>query len=743
MIVASPPGGPLTIPGNLATSPPDRALYFYLQTTLVEVPPHSSLDLANSHLTLDAWVRPSETRLTTGAGTVVEPMVDKLSSLGPGGGGTGYAFYIETQTAPLNPPVGSTVTVTMSLVFVLGNGILHFYKAPIYTGTFVMPPPPQPPPAASPPWPGWIHVAVTVDRTQNVGRFYLNGTHLVASNFTPVVGVNNTAPLWIGGSRLYSVLSAGFGEIALNELEIFNLALPASDIQLIASASAGKCKPEKDAIADLGDAPDSTNNYNQPMTAYNLPPGSARFPTVFNDPIQPGPKHLNPQSLAWLGPDVSLEDEADLFPPDQDGLSNIDPSNDLPDRDGRDDGLVQPAQLPACGQIQLQYVLSTFASAPLSQPLYVNIWLDYNRDGDWEDSFKCPLGPAITGLADEWAIQNELLPAGTPPGAKTTTLFTAANLAPGKDLWVRITLSEQAAPAPPLGGNPDGRGPVPPYQFGETEDYLWKRVGLPPAESRCDLAIRKSVSPGSVPSGQPVTVTLLVQNVSNGPCPPDTRVQDPSTPGLTVPSQTVSVTQSGGPAAWSCLVFAGGVNCITAGTLPPGYQATFTFMATVTAPAGSPIQNCATVSNPNDTNPANNQSCVTIQVVRTLANPDLALAKLLDGQLRAEQEATYLLRVTNVGSGPTTGQIRVTDPLPPQLRFVSATGVGWSCSVSAQTVTCTSAGPLAPPASTNISLRVRVGAPAGTPIINCATVETAGDANSANNRGCHTGTVQR
>ncbi|MCX8103780.1 MAG: DUF11 domain-containing protein, partial [Candidatus Bipolaricaulota bacterium] len=206
----------------------------------------------------------------------------------------------------------------------------------------------------------------------------------------------------------------------------------------------------------------------------------------------------------------------------------------------------------------------------------------------------------------------------------------------------------------------------------------------------------------------------------------------------------VSVSQSGGTVAWSCSVAANGVTCHTPGTLPAGYSATFTFTATVTAPAGSQIQNCATVTNANDTNPANNQSCVTISVIGIPPPPiDLTLAKLLDGVLRPEAEVTYVLRVTNVGGAATRAPIRVTDPLPPQLRFISATGAGWSCSVSGQNVICTSAARLAPAQSSTILLRVRVVAAPGTQITNCATVETEGDANPANNRGCHTGTVQR
>jgi uncharacterized repeat protein (TIGR01451 family) len=266
----------------------------------------------------------------------------------------------------------------------------------------------------------------------------------------------------------------------------------------------------------------------------------------------------------------------------------------------------------------------------------------------------------------------------------------------------------------------------------------------------CDLKITKTVQPNPVPSGQQVTITLTVQNVGTAPCQPGpfpgTIVRDNKPTGI----GSFTLTPATAPAGWQCglEVPSGNLTCATPNTLPVGYSATFTFTGTVTAPPGSQIQNCATVNNQNDplnpANPGNNQSCVTINVIGLPPPPpDLALVKLLDGQLRVEQEATYVLRVANGGGGPTSGPIVVSDPLPSGLRFVSASGPGWSCSAEGQNVTCRNAGPIQPGQTSTILLRVRVAAPAGTQITNCATVETAGDANPANNRACHTSTVQR
>jgi uncharacterized repeat protein (TIGR01451 family) len=243
---------------------------------------------------------------------------------------------------------------------------------------------------------------------------------------------------------------------------------------------------------------------------------------------------------------------------------------------------------------------------------------------------------------------------------------------------------------------------------------------------KCDLAIKKEVKPSPLVSGQPATVTITVTNVGNAPCPGPTTVTETVPPGLTLVSAS-------GP-GWSCI----GPICTYPLPIPVNGSVSVTYTFNVTAPPGSQIQNCATVNNQNDplnpANPGNNQSCVTINVTGLPPPPDLALAKLLDGQLRVEQEATYVLRVTNGGRGPTSGPIVVSDPLPSGLRFVSASGPGWSCAAQGQNVTCRAAGPIQPGQTSTILLRVRVAAPAGTQITNCATVETAGDANPANNR---------
>lgn len=249
-VVVFPPGGPMTVPGNLITTPADSALFFWGPNVLVEVPHHLDLDLAGADLTVDAWVG-----LLPGPWPAVRddlhvyPVIDKLDLAG-----TGYAFYVEVESScpscpPIGqqpPPIGAASTTEIRLVLATGTGAsLHFERSsPIYSGSGTILPFPTPPTALSPQPPPWLHVAVTVDRAAGAGRFHADGVHLVADDFVPVAGVGNTVPAWLGASRLFGGVHApGYTEFTLNEIEVFDAALAPAAVQAIADADAGKCKP--------------------------------------------------------------------------------------------------------------------------------------------------------------------------------------------------------------------------------------------------------------------------------------------------------------------------------------------------------------------------------------------------------------------------------------------------------------------------------------------------------------------
>jgi hypothetical protein len=79
-------------------------------------------------------------------------------------------------------------------------------------------------------------------------------------------------------------------------------------------------------------------------------------------------------------------------------------------------------------------------------PLYLNMLLDYNKDGDWEDE-------------GEWVIQN--LEVTVPPGE---TMEIPTEVAFQEETQLRITLT--GSPLTDYHGTGE-------FEIGETEDFMW------------------------------------------------------------------------------------------------------------------------------------------------------------------------------------------------------------------------------------------------------------------------------
>jgi subtilisin family serine protease len=247
-------------------------------------------------------------------------------------------------------------------------------------------------------------------------------------------------------------------------------------------------------LPDLGDAPDSSNHFGVPMSAYPgaFPGVQANYPTVYTGTAPlgpPGPVHW--QAGSWsisgpvdscLGQYVSAEGEADTWF-DEDpvsyggGTNNISPTVDSADRENADpthlsdDSLPFPGMLNHCASKQLNYY---FTLAPGSVAThYVNVWIDWNHDGDWGDVFTC----TTPGDTPEWVVQNQALSGWPPGGPHATSTPPFLSYRPGDPYdpaWIRISIAEQPAPLDPQTGRADGRGPAAGYQYGETEDhFLW------------------------------------------------------------------------------------------------------------------------------------------------------------------------------------------------------------------------------------------------------------------------------
>jgi large repetitive protein len=130
----------------------------------------------------------------------------------------------------------------------------------------------------------------------------------------------------------------------------------------------------------------------------------------------------------------------------------------------------------------------------------------------------------------------------------------------------------------------------------------------------------------------------------------------------------------------------------------------------------------AVLSADNDTNPGNNTQTATTTVV---SGANLSMGKTgTPNPVVGGANVTYTLTAAN--SGPNdSGNIVITDNLPPSVSFVSAAGSGWTCGESAGVVTCARPGPHPPnTAIPPITLVGTVNASGGT-VTNSASVAPA------------------
>jgi hypothetical protein len=237
--------------------------------------------------------------------------------------------------------------------------------------------------------------------------------------------------------------------------------------------------------SEFGDAPTSWNGHGVPMTAYPAggPPGVlANFPVVGFPPGPPSPDgygmcHMGGEAPSFMGPGAmpskSFEFEAD-FGFDIDGPNNIWPPTDTPDQDGHDDGVTFPAILPHCTPVEI-FVEGII---PPRAEYYIQVWADWNRDGDWNDGGVC-------GCGDDEYVQRDWAVIGDAVNGYFSTSIPMVPCHPvdiTDPVWVRVTLSDEQftalGPAWWASGRPSPE--VPCLFDGETEDYYVISEAPPP-----------------------------------------------------------------------------------------------------------------------------------------------------------------------------------------------------------------------------------------------------------------------
>ncbi len=126
--------------------------------------------------------------------------------------------------------------------------------------------------------------------------------------------------------------------------------------------------------------------------------------------------------------------------------------------------------------------ITTTAAHDFNQPIYLNVFVDQNRDGQWKDGYLA--GSQVYSWDMEWVLQDIAIY----QDPDRTVLHTFSNIRisqPTQDVWMRLVLTDQPVgalyrPYPTDGvGFWDGTMPTGHNVVGEVEDFLLKYYNDP------------------------------------------------------------------------------------------------------------------------------------------------------------------------------------------------------------------------------------------------------------------------
>ncbi|MCK4458340.1 MAG: DUF3344 domain-containing protein, partial [Methanosarcinales archaeon] len=139
---------------------------------------------------------------------------------------------------------------------------------------------------------------------------------------------------------------------------------------------------------------------------------------------------------------------------------DFEPNANVPDLDIFDDGLLTFVLTAGNPAQTVNFEVTNLI--PGDSSLIVNILLDLNGDGDWND---------VVGAQSEHVVRNQAIPlTGIAEGTFTSDPFSTVGATPGPT-WMRITLTRHQINAG-WDGTMASAGYTEPFECGETEDWL-------------------------------------------------------------------------------------------------------------------------------------------------------------------------------------------------------------------------------------------------------------------------------
>jgi uncharacterized repeat protein (TIGR01451 family) len=337
----------------------------------------------------------------------------------------------------------------------------------------------------------------------------------------------------------------------------------------------------------------------------------------------------------------------------------------------------------------------------------------------------------VGGAATSGAITlSDLLPAGLTPSAASGSGWTcslsdqlvscrgSAVLAAGASLpVVAITVSVSNGAAASISNTASVGG------GGETNTGNDSAVVTSAVNTTPDLTISLTHS-GTFTQGGTSSYTITASNVGGGGS------SGPVSLTQSFPAGIAPISVSG--AGWTCSETVASATCSRTDVLAAGasYPA-ITATVAIAASASGTLTSTAGISGGGELNVSNDSATNAVTVG---LGPDLTIMLSVNGALFEGQTGSYSIASSNVGGAASAGQVTVADTFPASVTPTAASGTGWTCTVSGQTVSCTRADSLAQGASyPAISLGCQVASNAPASVVNTATVSGGGDLNPANN----------
>jgi len=225
----------------------------------------------------------------------------------------------------------------------------------------------------------------------------------------------------------------------------------------------------------------------EPLADYGDAPGPT-YPSKFSGD---GARH-NPTSTECLGLNSTSGDWKD-FETDA-RVSNL---------DNFDDGLLTTTITAGNSSQTVKFEVTNLL--PGAENLTVNILIDLNRDGDWND---------VVNGQSEHVVQNQPIPLnGTPgftEGVFTSNPFSTVGATPG-NTWLRITLTRHQIQNLPWNGTMTDTGlGWDRFEYGETEDWEIEIKPVPTPTPSPTITPTPTPTPKSVPAITPLGFLLAL-----------------------------------------------------------------------------------------------------------------------------------------------------------------------------------------------------------------------------------------